>query len=207
MLLALLAIVADLPDEELVRRAQGGDRFAFSQLVKRYQDRIYGLCMRWLGDPQVAEELAQDIFVAVFRSLGTFRGDARFSTWLHRVAVNHCKNRRLYRRRRAWNRHEPLEGNRGPDERPRQLSDDRVPSTDRGAEQRQAGRIVQEALAELEEDHRQVLILRDIQDLDYQEIAEILDLPRGTVKSRIHRARSQLAKILGNRIGKEDVRG
>ncbi|MEC7946849.1 MAG: sigma-70 family RNA polymerase sigma factor, partial [Myxococcota bacterium] len=96
LLLAVALVVAMArgpTDEELVRRFDDGDRDAFSELVRRYQDRVFTLCLRWMRDRQVAEEVAQDVFVAVYKALPRFRGDSKFSTWLFRIATNHCKNR------------------------------------------------------------------------------------------------------------------
>jgi RNA polymerase sigma factor, sigma-70 family len=196
--------MAGSADQELVRRFQDGDTDAFSELVRRYQDRVFTICYRWLGDREVAAEVAQDVFVAVFRSLGRFRGEARLSTWLTRITVNHCKNRRLYHRRRARDRHEPLEGLRGDDLPPRQLAHE-GPGTDRKALVSEAEDALSEALAALDDDHRAIVVLRDIDGLAYEEIAELLDLPRGTVKSRLHRARAELARVLTRTLTPEDV--
>ena len=192
-------------DTELVERFKGGDRHAFHEIVLRYQDRVYGLCYRWLGDAPTAEDTAQDVFLALFRSLGGFRGDARLSTWIFKVTLNHCKNRRLHRSRRGWGRTESL-GPRPEDEGPERQIADEGPLADHGTDTREARAIVSAALERLDEDHKQILLLRDVEDLSYEEIADILELPRGTVKSRIHRARAELAAVLGRRIGPEDVR-
>lgn len=193
-----------VPDAELVRRFKEGDRSAFAELVHRYQDRVYTLCHRWMGDPVVAEEVAQDVFLALFRSLGNFRGDAQLSTWVYRVVVNHCKNRRLYRRRRQLDHHEPLEGEPREDGAERQIADE-GPGTDAPLHASQAEVLLQEALDHLDEEQRQILVLREVQDLSYEEIADILELPRGTVKSRLHRARLELAAVLARKLKKEDV--
>jgi RNA polymerase sigma-70 factor (ECF subfamily) len=191
-------------DVELVERFRGGDRGAFTEIVVRYQDRVYTLCVRWLNDVETAEETAQDVFLALFRSLAGFRGEARLSTWIFKVTLNHCRNRRLHRTRRAWGRHEPLGPTDG--ETPeRQIASD-GPGADAGVDAKEAQALVTAALERLDEDHRQILLLRDVEDLSYDEIADILELPRGTVKSRIHRARAELAAVLGRKIGPEDVR-
>lgn len=203
MLGALLALFGP-SDEELIRRFKGGDQEAFSELVRRYQDRIYTLCLRWLGEREQAEETTQDIFLALYRSLGDFRGESKFSTWIFRVATNHCKNRRLYRARRAHGRHEPLEGPENPDAPPRQIASE-GPGTDARVTRSEAEDLLERALAQLDEGHRSILILRDIEDLPYEEIADILSVPRGTVKSRLHRARADLARVLGRMIGPSDV--
>lgn len=192
-------------DTDLVERFKGGDRQAFHEIVLRYQDRVYTLCYRWLGDAPTAEETAQDVFLALFRNLGGFRGDARLSTWIFKVTLNHCKNKRLHRSRRGWGRTESL-GPRPEEEGPeRQIADD-GPGADHGTDTREARALVSAALDRLDDDHRQILLLRDVEDLSYEEIADILELPRGTVKSRIHRARAELAAILARKIGPEDVR-
>lgn len=203
---AALRSGAAVADGELVARFQRGDRRAFDEIVVRYQARIYSLCLRWLGDSAAAEEQAQDVFVAAFRALGGFRNECSLSTWLFRIAVNHCRNARLYRMRRAYGRHEAIDAPRDDDDGPvRQVADEDAPAADHGLHQSEANRLVQAALAELDEDHRQILILRDVEDLAYEEIADILDLPRGTVKSRIHRARAELAQKLARRVRATDV--
>ncbi len=195
-----------IADADLVAQFQGGNRHAFDEIVLRYQTRIYSLCLRWLDDRQVAAEQAQDVFVAAFRALGGFRSECSLSTWLFRIGVNHCRNARMYRKRRAYGRHETYDAPHDEDAGPaRQLADPEAPGADREAHQSEAGSIVQRALAELDDEHRQILILRDIEDLAYEDIADILDLPRGTVKSRIHRARAELAQKLARRVRASDV--
>ena len=203
---AALRAGASVADAELVARFQRGDRRAFDEIVLRYQARIYSLCLRWLGDAEAAEEQAQDVFVASFRALGNFRNECSLSTWLFRIAVNHCRNQRLYRMRRAYGRHEVIDAPRDDEDGPvRQVADEDGPAADCSVHAREAGTLVQEALAELDEEHRQILILRDVEDLAYEDIADILDLPRGTVKSRIHRARAELAQKLARRVRAADV--
>ena len=157
-----------------------------------------------MRDRQVAEEVAQDVFIAAFRALPRFRGDAKFSTWLFRIAVNHCKNRRLYKRRRRHDQHEPLEGQPREDGPERQLPS-AAPGTDRALHRSEASSILQEALEHMDESYRTILVLRDIQGLPYEEISDILDLPRGTVKSRLHRARAQLARTLSRSVTAADI--
>lgn len=201
----LLPMVTHRSDTDLVRAFKEGDRRAFSVLVERYQDRVYTLCLRWMGDPQVAEEVAQDVFLALYRSLDGFRGDAQLSTWIYRVTLNHCKNRRLYRKRRHHERHEPIEGTHNDDDAPVRQIPAEGPGTDAPTFAAQAEFLVQQALRELDEEQRRIIILRDVEELSYEEIGTLLDLPRGTVKSRLHRARSQLAAVLQRRVRKEDV--
>jgi RNA polymerase sigma-70 factor (ECF subfamily) len=203
----LLAMAVHVLDAELVKRFKTGDSAAFTSIVERYQDRVYTQCLRWLGDKALAEEVAQDVFLALYRSLERFRGEARLSTWIYRVVVNHCKNKRLYRNRRHMVRHEPLEGTaRGKDDDGpvRQIAAE-GPGTDNETWRSEAETIVHEGLQRLDAEQRRIILLRDIQDLSYEQISDILDLPRGTVKSRLHRARGALASVLSERIKLEDV--
>lgn len=201
----LFMMVLGPSDEELVSRFQSGEKAAYAQLVRRYQHRVFTLCLRWIGSKEVAAEVAQDVFLAVYRNLAKFRGDAKFSTWLYRIATNHCKNRNLYGRRRHEGRHEPLEGNREDDDSPRRQLPSEEPGTDQGAHRSEAEQLIHEGLAQLDDEQRQIIVLRDMEDRSYEEISEILDVPRGTVKSRLHRARAELAKVLSRRIRPEDV--
>jgi RNA polymerase sigma-70 factor (ECF subfamily) len=199
----LLGTVLRSSDEVLIQLFKNGDRSAFSELIDRHQHRVYSLCYRWMGNQQVAEEVAQEVFVSLFRSLERFRGDAKFSTWLYRVTVNHCKNQKLYRQRRAHGRHESL------DSAPEDGFVRQIESPNRGADagilKTEAERVLQDGLAALDEDHRQIILLRDLEDLSYEEISALLDLPKGTVKSRLHRARAELARQLSLRMTAADV--
>lgn len=203
----LLAMVRHRSDVELVSAFKEGDRSAYEEIVRRYQDRVYSLALRWMRDEQIAREVAQDAFLALYRALPEFRGDAKLSTWIYRVVVNHCKNRRLYRRRRHTDHHEPLEGTRraNDEDAPGRQFAHEGPGTDAGVNRTEAEDLVREALDQLDDEHRAIIVMRDVEDLDYEEIADILGLARGTVKSRLHRARSQLARVLSRRIDKRDV--
>jgi len=185
-------------DQELIGRFLAGDEGAFNRLVLSYQNRVYGLCWRMMSNSEEAEEVAQEVFITVYKSLPDFRGDSRFSTWLYRVTVNHCKNRMKYLGRRKYYQSEsfdgPVETEEG--EMVKQIADEHLDPLDR-LEQKETQALVQKKLNELEEEQKAVLLLRDIEGLSYQEIAEILDLREGTVKSRIHRARLELKEKLG----------
>jgi len=202
----LWAMVGSVTDAELVERFKGGDRRAFNEITRRYQHKIYGICLRWLGHEQVASEVAQDVFVSAFKAMGRFRGESKLSTWLYRIAINHCKNRRMYQRRRHTKQHESLDKPIGDEEdsRRRELpSEDPLP--DAGIHQTEAQHLLQTALEQLDEEQRFIIVLRDMEDRSYEEIAELLKLPRGTVKSRLHRARAQLARLLTRTLTVEDV--
>lgn len=193
------------PDEELVSRSRAGDRHAFGELVLRHQDRIFRLCLRMLSDKQRAEELTQEAFISAWRGLPGFRAETPFAGWVTRIAVNRCKNHRLYRTRRAFGRHESIENSALDDDKPTLQLVHGGPDPDASTHQHQAGSLVTEALAGIDPSLRAIILLRDMEDLDYEEISSILEIPRGTVKSRLHRARTALAKVLRPRIRREDV--
>ncbi len=190
------AVIHD-EDAQQVRAFQQGSRQAFDALVLKYQQRIFGLCFRFFDDRDEADDAAQDTFVKVFRSLDTFRFESSFSTWLYRIAVNTCKNRRqslAARLRRRMLRIVPQGDCDAPGTCGEPGDDSRSPGTlyDRKA----AGRAVAAAIAQLPPGHREVVLLRDIEKLPYEEIAAVLGLELGTVKSRLARARAKLQERL-----------
>jgi RNA polymerase sigma-70 factor, ECF subfamily len=177
--------VIELPDEELVRRYLDGDRAAFDSLVVRYQQRVYAVALRMCGDPEDARDATQNAFLSAIRHLRSFRAEAKLSTWLHRLAVNASLD--VIRRRRPSAALDELSSRRAEGTSPEEsaVAADRAGSVHR-------------ALAALSPEHRAVVVLHDLQQQDYTEVAAILDIPVGTVKSRIHRARLELAKLLGH---------
>jgi RNA polymerase sigma-70 factor (ECF subfamily) len=180
-------VVHGEPDERLVRQFLGGDRTAFASLVERHEARVYNVCLRVLGDPEDARDATQDAFLSALRKLGQFRGDAAFSTWMHRVAINACYDVLRKRRRQPMLR---LVADEGPD---REVG---PPISDHADEV--AGAIdVAAALRGVPEEFRVALVLADVQDLPYEEIAGVLGVPVGTVKSRVHRGRVALARAMG----------
>lgn len=180
----------ELSDEVLVRRIQKGDETAFTLLVRRYQHKIFSLVYRVVGIPEETEDVAQEVFATVYRSIENFRGESRFSTWLYRVAVNHCKNHLKYLKRRNFHRAQDL------DETPERDINYAVSLSYADPEQQVVGRqienILQQEINALEEEHRVLIVLRDIQNLSYEEIAQVTGLVPGTLKSRLHRARNAL---------------
>lgn len=180
-----------LRERALLARLRERDEEAFSEMVRENQARIFGLLYRMIGNREEAEDLAQEVFITVFKSIEQFRGESKFSTWLYRIAANHCKNRiqHLARRRAVGGLDE--ESHYGKDA----LKDDGA-SPHALLEGRETGKLVQEAVASLDEDQRLVLVLRDLEELSYQEITEITGLNEGTVKSRLHRARMRIKEIL-----------
>ncbi len=191
-----------------VARLQARDETAFNELVELYQRRVFALVFRMLGRRAEAEEVTQEAFVQVFRAIDRFRGDAKLSTWLFRVAVNLCKNRMKYNARRASAGQTDLDSVAEHTQlnRAEGVSVGSVARPDELAEGKQLEVIVKIAINQLEPEFRQLVILRDVEDLSYEEIADVTGLPRGTVKSRIHRGRSQLRarveRILGEKLGK-----
>jgi RNA polymerase sigma-70 factor (ECF subfamily) len=167
------------PDELLVRRAQRGERFAFEKLVERHEQRLYTLAARVLGSRDEAADAVQDALVRAWLALPKFRGDARFSTWLYRITVNAAHDARA--KRRAPPVEEPP---------------DPVDPRDRFAERELSGEL-QRALDALDESYRIAVVLYDVLGCSYAEIAELTEVPEGTVKSRIFRGRSELAERLG----------
>jgi RNA polymerase sigma-70 factor (ECF subfamily) len=176
----------DDTDEELVRRWLAGDGAAFAELVRRHERRTYNLALRIVGREEDARDATQEAFLSALRKLPSFRGESAFSTWLHRVTVNACFDL-LRRRARA-----PL---RAGDDRDEPAAG-RPPLPDH-ADAVATAVDVRAALLRVPEEFRAVLVLHDVQDLPYEEIAEILGLPVGTVKSRLHRARVALGRALG----------
>lgn len=182
------------PDRDLVTRCQKGQPAAFDELVRRFQDRVFNIAFRMLREREVAEEIAQDVFVSVYQHIEGFQGNSKFSTWLFRVVANHCHNKSKYLRRRKHKQQDsidaPIEGEDG--ELKRELPDDPGRSPEELATRRKMNEAIQEAISHLDEDHRVIVLLRDVEDMSYEEIGEVLGLPEGTVKSRLHRARNEL---------------
>ena len=175
----------ELDDPELVARHLDGDPHAFDALVRRHRDRAWSVALRTLGDPTEAADAVQDAFVSAYRSLDSFRADAKFSTWLHRIVVNAC----LDRVRRARARPTvPLE-----DALSATLAD---PHDEIG--DRETQRAVTDALRLLGDDQRIAIVLVDLQGFSVQEAAVVLGVAEGTVKSRCHRGRAALAQHLGH---------
>lgn len=182
-----------MTEQELVSRARAGDDKAFEQLMLDNQTRIYNLTLRMTGNPDDALDLAQEAFLNAWKGLKFFKGDSSFSTWLYRLATNACLDhlRKQKRRQDVWLPQLVDE----EDDAPPDVPDERY-RPDSEFEKRERLETLQQGLAQLSEEHRQVLVMRELEGLSYQEIGDILDLEAGTVKSRIARARLALRKIL-----------
>jgi RNA polymerase sigma-70 factor (ECF subfamily) len=190
------------PDADLVRLARGGDEGAYERLVVGHQRRAFNVAYRILGDYDEAADATQEAFVQAYRALGGFRGEARFGNWLLAIVLNQCRNRLKHWKRRARAKHDSLSdpvGGEDSDLR-RELSDP-APNPLERLESRQLEELVREEVRHLDEEQATVLVLRELQDIGYEEIAQVLGVPIGTVKSRLHRGRSALAERLRRRLG------
>jgi RNA polymerase sigma-70 factor (ECF subfamily) len=172
--------VADPSDEELVSRFLAGDRGAFGTLIERHDRRVYNLAYRMLGRPEDADDATQEVFVICLRKLGGFQGRSAFSTWLHRVALNVCYEALRKRSRERAVDQDEIEPPPDPDH----------------ADAAAAVADVHRALQLIPDEFRAVLVLHDLQGVPYEEIAGALGAPVGTVKSRLHRGRVALGRVL-----------
>lgn len=182
-----------MQDAELVERVVDGDGDAFRQLVERYQRPVYGLLLRMVRTPALAEDLAQETLIKAYRAIATFDRSRRFSSWLfkiaHNTAIDHLRKKSpptVTLETDDDERLDPLASLAAPESR----------SPEAQAAGRDLAEALQEALMELRPDYREAILLRFQQGLPYEEIAEVLDLPLGTVKTHLHRARKQMAATL-----------
>ncbi len=192
-------------EKAIVERLQARDERAFNELVRQFERRVFGLVFRMLGSREEAEDLAQEVFVQVFKAIDQFRGESKLSTWIYRIAINLCKNRNKYLQRRHAHQQDDIEalGDRAPMSSAKGTTAGSIARPDDMLVGLQVERIVQDAIQQLEEDFREVLILRDVEDMSYEEIGEITGLPSGTVKSRIHRARERLREAIETKLGEK----
>ena len=172
-----------ISDAECVRRIQRGETETFEILVRRHEKAIFNLVYRMLGDYDDAAETAQEVFLSAYRAIGQFRGDANFSTWLYRIALNHASTRRKSTSSRQ-RRLVPIDDT--------ELVDDVELGPAETLEKKEIRQRVQRALKELQPEDAMVILLRDLQDIAYEDVARVLNIPVGTVKSRLHRARQAL---------------
>ncbi len=177
----------------VIRRVQRGDANAFEYLVAAYEKNVYNLALRMTGSPEDAEDMAQEAFLKAYSSLGSFRGDSKFSVWLYRIVSNVCLDF-LRKQKKTQSFSLSMEDDDG-EEAELELPDlSSLPEEE--LEKKLTREAVRRGLAQLPEDARQILLLREIQGLSYEEIGETLGLEPGTVKSRIFRARKKLCAFL-----------
>lgn len=186
-------------EEYLVKQSIQGDTRAFEELVVQYHNKIYALAYRYMGNEEDAYDMAQEAFIKAFRSLRSFKGNSSFSTWLYRITTNVCLDELRRRKRRIipLSLDEPLATREG-DEVEKEIADS-SPGADILYEQKEFARYIQGLLNEMKPEHKTAIVLRDVMELSYEEIAEVLNCSMGTVKSRISRAREVLRKKISER--------
>lgn len=187
------ARVKDLSDEDLMEHFQSGYEEAFNELVQRYKDRLHNFLYRYTHNHQDCEDLVQETFLRVYRSKDSYERIARFSTWMYTIALNLARS--LYKKKKRMTMVTIHKDPSDPEDRPMKLEDSDI-LPDQELQEKMSVGMLEKALKKLNQDFREVVVLRDIQQLAYDEIAEITDTPMGTVKSRINRGRARLQEIL-----------
>lgn len=182
-------------DQQLVERVQRGDKRAFELLVSKYQRRIFRLLSRFIRDAAEVEDVAQEAFIKAYRALPGFRGESAFYTWLYRIAINTAKNHLASQGRQIRVTSTDVEGDEGERFDESEAMQD-VETPDSVLLSRQVGEAVNRAIDRLPEELRNAIVLREIEGLSYEEIAEAMNCPIGTVRSRIFRAREAIAAEL-----------
>jgi len=178
----------------LIKQAQKGDNKAFELLIDEHFKKIYNIAYRLSGNEADASDMTQEVLIKIFRHIGSFSGNSKFSTWVYRVATNTCLDElKKIKRRSTYSLDAELDT--GENEVVVQVRDE-APTPDIAAEQKELSAAVGKAIKRLSPDHSAVVILRDIQGMSYEEVAKILNCSVGTVKSRLNRGRAQLKKIL-----------
>ena len=177
---------------EIVALAKNGDHNAFEQIVTTYEKKVYNMALRYTGDPEDALDICQEVFLRVYRFLPKYRGESTLSTWIYRITMNVCHDT-------AGNKTNiyelSLDSGPGDDEQTTEIADLRY-DPEKEFEKKHTRQLVQQAISMLDSDHRDVIIMRDINGLSYDEISNVLNISTGTVKSRISRAREKLKNFL-----------
>jgi RNA polymerase sigma-70 factor (ECF subfamily) len=182
-------------DRKLVERVQKGDKGAFDLLVLKYQHKIVNLVMRYVRDPELALDITQEAFIKAYRALPRFRGDSAFYTWMYRIAVNTAKNHLAAQRRRPMDVELDLQDPEQYDLHAKLKETDTPEGLTLSNELQE---IVERAIAALPEDLRTAIVLRELEGMSYEEIAQTMECPVGTVRSRIFRARDAIGKKVGS---------
>lgn len=184
-------------EPRLVRRLRARDEDAFTELVRTYQHNVFNVVFHILNDRAEAEDVAQEVFITVFKHIDGFRGESKLSTWMYRIATNHARNRVKYLARRSQRNHQALQDT--SDGALHDAVGPKIADPHEAAIGKELREIIEEGLAELNEIHRTIIVLRDVEHMSYAEIGEVVELPEGTVKSRLFRARSALKQYLDSR--------
>ena len=187
-------MATETTDAQLVRRVQKGDKGAFDLLVLKYQHKIVNLVMRYVRDPELALDITQEAFIKAYRAIPRFRGDSAFYTWMYRIAVNTAKNHLAAQRRRPMDVELDLQDPEQYDLHAKLKETDTPEGVTLGNELKET---VERAIAALPEDLRTAIILRELEGMSYEEIAQTMECPVGTVRSRIFRARDAIGKKIG----------
>ncbi|MBV6478105.1 MAG: ECF RNA polymerase sigma factor SigE [Ignavibacteria bacterium] len=190
-----------LTDEELIFRFQEGDIKAFNEIVRRYKDKIVNFVFRFCGNRDIAEDVSQETFIKLFKNKHSYKPIAKFTTWLHTIAINETKTMlRSDRKHESFSISNMLEEGTvdmelaSSDYKPDSVVNTKIEVS-----------LIQKAINELDEKYREAVVLRDIEDLDYEEISKVLEIPLGTVRSRINRGRESLRITLGKLIKKNKI--
>lgn len=195
-----------LDDGDVIKKVKAGHADAYSKLVEKYQDRVFNTCWRICGHLEDARDLTQDAFLKAYESLGTFRGQSGFYTWLFRIAMNLALS---HKRKERWRPTLSLDrqiAGEGSSARTlaQRLQDRSEPTPDAAAQENELTAQVAHALVNLNEEHRVVIVLRDVEGFDYHDIGAMLEIPVGTVKSRLYRARMALREVMLPLMARED---
>jgi len=183
--------------KEVIKSCKAGDEKAFTEIVLHSQKKVFNIAYRMLGNLEEAKDLAQEVFISVFESIKDLKEEIKFDAWLTQITLNHCRNRWKYLKRRRYFKSDslddPIETEEGS--MPRALVD---PSDNPETlyEKKSIQQFIQGGLLKLNEDQRELVVLRDLQGFSYEEMGELLGLPEGTIKSKLHRARMDLKEIL-----------
>ncbi len=183
--------------KEVIQSCKAGDEKAFAEIVLHSQKKVFNIAYRMLGNLEEAKDLAQEVFITVFDSIKDLREEIKFDAWLTQITLNHCRNRWTYLKRRQYFNSDSLDD-------PVETEDGDVPKSfcdpsgnpETLYEKKMVQQLIQRGLQKLRQDQRELLVLRDLQGFSYEEMSELLGLPEGTVKSKLHRARVDLKRVL-----------
>lgn len=183
-----------MDEKKLIQKAKAGDNKAFEELIEEHFKKIYNIAYRMTGNPDDASDMTQEVMIKLFRNIGSFKGDSKFSTWVYRVATNTCLDE-LKKQKRHSHTSLNAEFDTGEGELTYDV-EDTAPTPEEATEKKELRHTVAAAIQKLSPDHKAAIILRDIKGFSYDEIAKVLKCSEGTVKSRLNRARAALKEIL-----------